>query len=130
MVRVATGFMTTVEFNFGRMQQAASNGFMNAQAAAAHLVRQGIAFRRAHELIGKAVRLCVEQGCELEQLSKQDYALCGIDADEHFYNSLALEEVLAIHNVPGGTAASRVHEALQTAKEKLSLFLGVAHACT
>ncbi len=130
MVRVATGFMTTVEFNFGRMQRAASNGFMNAQAAAAHLVRQGIAFRRAHELIGKAVRLCVEQGCELEQLSKQDYALCGIDADEHFYNSLALEEVLAIHNVPGGTAASRVHEALQTAKEKLSLFLGVAHACT
>jgi argininosuccinate lyase len=130
MVRVATGFMTTVEFNFGRMQQAASNGFMNAQAAAAHLVRQGIAFRRAHELIGKAVRLCVEQGCELEQLSKQDYALCGIDADEHFYKSLALEEVLAIHNVPGGTAASRVHEALQTAKEKLSLFLGVAHACT
>ena len=69
-------------FNFGRMQQAASRGFMNALAAAAHLVRQGVPFRRAHELIGKAVRLCVEQGCELEQLSKEDYALCGIAADE------------------------------------------------
>ena len=44
-----------------RMQQAASCGFMNAQAAAAYLVRQGVPFRRAHELIGKAVRLCVEQ---------------------------------------------------------------------
>ncbi len=130
MVRVATGFMITVEFNYARMQQAASCGFMNAQAAAAYLVRQGIPFRRAHELVGKAVRLCVEQACELEQLSKEDYALCGIDADQQFYNALALKEVLAIHNVPGGTAASRVHEALQTAKEKLSQFFGVAHACT
>jgi argininosuccinate lyase len=130
MLRVATGFMGVVEFNYARMQQAASCGFMNAQAAAAYLVRQGIPFRRAHELIGKAVRLCVEQGCELEQLSKEDYALCGIDADQQFYNALALKEVLAIHNVPGGTAASRVREALQTAKEKLSQFFGVAHACT
>ncbi len=92
---------------------------MNAQAAAAYLVRQGVPFRRAHELIGKAVRLCVEQSCELEQLSKDDYALCGIDADERFYHALTLENVLAIHNVPGGTAAARVREALQTAKETL-----------
>jgi len=130
MIRVASGFMSTVEFDHVRMEQAASGGFMNAQAAAAYLVRQGIPFRRAHELIGKAVRLCVEQGCELEQLSQADYALCGIDADEHFYHSLTLAEVLAIHNVPGGTAPARVRESLQTAKEKLSQFFGVAHACS
>jgi len=130
MVRVATGFMTTVEFKFDRMQEAASCGFMNAQAAAAYLVRQGVPFRRAHELTGKAVRLCVEQNRELEQLSKEDYALCGITADEQFYHALTLKEVLAIHNVPGGTAPARVRESLQTAKEKLSQYFGVAHACT
>jgi argininosuccinate lyase len=129
MVRVATGFMTAVTFNFARMNDAASHGFMNAQAAAAHLVRQGIPFRKAHELIGKAVRMCVEQGCELEQLSEQDYALCGITADEAYYRALTLNEVLAIHDVPGGTAPARVQESLQTAKEKLSQILGVAHAC-
>ncbi len=130
MIHVAAGFMTTVQFNHDRMQQAASCGFMNAQAAAAHLVRQGMPFRRAHELVGKAVRLCVERGCELEQLPKEDFAFCGIAADEQFYNALALNEVLAIHNVPGGTAPARVREALQTAKEKLSQYFGVAHACT
>ena len=129
MVRVATGFMSMVTFNFGRMNEAASHGFMNAQAAAAHLVRQGVAFRKAHELIGKAVRMCVEQGCELEQLSKEDYALCGITANEAYYKALTLDEVLAIHDVPGGTAPARVRESLQTAKEKLSQILGVAHAC-
>ncbi len=130
MLRVATGFMPAVEFDYDRMQQAASCGFMNAQAAAAHLVRQGVPFRRAHELLGKAVRLCIEQSCELEQLSAENYALCGIDADEQFYNALTLEEVLAIHNVPGGTAPACVQESLQTAKEKLSQYFGVAHACT
>jgi len=130
MVRVATGFMSAVELNYDPMREAASRGFMNAQAAAAHLVRQGIPFRRAHEQIGKTVRLCVEQSCELEQLSKEDYALCGIDADEPFYKALALDEVLAVHNVPGGTAPARVREALQTAKATLSQYFGVAHACT
>ena len=129
MVRVATGFLSTVTFNFGRVNEAASHGFMNAQAAAAYLVRQGVAFRKAHELIGKAVRLCVEQSCELEQLSKEDYALCGFTADEAYYKALTLNEVLAIHDVPGGTAPARVQESLQTAKEKLSQILGVAHAC-
>ena len=130
MIRVATGFMSAVEFRYDRMNEGASYGFMNAQAAAAQLVRRGVPFRRAHELIGNAVRLCVEQGCELSQLSKDDYALCGIDADEPFYNALALNEVLAIHNVPGGTAPTRVRQALQTAKATLSQYFGVAHACT
>jgi argininosuccinate lyase len=129
-LRVATGFMSTVEFDYDHMQEAASRGFMNAQAAAAHLVREGMPFRKAHEAVGKAVRLCVEQGCELEQLSKQDYALCGIHADENFYKALTIYQVLAIHNVPGGTAPARVRESLQTAKEKLSQFFGVAHAST
>jgi len=129
-LRVATGFMLAVQFNYDRMHEAASCGFMNAQAAAAYLVRQGIPFRRAHELVGKAVRLCVEQGCELEQLSGEDYAVCGIAADEPFYQALALDEVLAVHDVPGGTAPARVREALQTAKATLSQYFGVAHACT
>ena len=74
MLRVATGYLATVTFNYERMQQAASGGFMNALAAAAYLVRQGVPFRKAHELIGKAVQLCVEKGCELEQLSAEELA--------------------------------------------------------
>ncbi len=130
MLRVASGFMAAVEFNYQRMQQAATTGFMNAQAAAAYLVRKGIPFRRAHDLIGKAVRVCIQKGCELEELSKADYAACGIDADEQFFTALGLEQVLAIHNVPGGTAPARVHQALETAKGKLSQLVGAAHACS
>ena len=68
MVRVATGFMASVTFDYARMQEAASSGFMNAQAGAACLVRRACHSAQAHERIGKAVQLCVQKGCELEQL--------------------------------------------------------------
>lgn len=129
MLRVATGYLATVRFNYERMQQAASGGFMNALAAAAHLVRQGVPFRRAHEQIGKAVQLCVEKKCELEQLSAEEFAGCGIGADASFYRALQLSSVLDVHDVRGGTAPQHVKAALQRAKERLSPIVGVAHVC-
>ena len=129
ILRVATGFMATVEFDYPRMERAATRGFMNALAAAAHLVRQGVPFRRAHELVGKAVRLCLEKRCELEQMSPEDFAHCGIKADQQLYDALTLASVLAIHDVEGGTAPARVRQALQAAKERLSMYSGAAHAC-
>ncbi|MFZ0707545.1 MAG: argininosuccinate lyase [Candidatus Korobacteraceae bacterium] len=129
MLRVATGYLATVTFNYERMQQAASGGFMNALAAAAYLVRHDVPFRKAHELIGKAVQLCVEKGCELEQLSPEELASCGIPANPQFYRSLTLSEVLEVHDVPGGTAPQQVRAALQKVKEQLSPIVGVAHVC-
>ncbi len=129
IVRVATGFMALVTFGYDRMQKAASSGCMNGLAGAAHLVRSGVPFRIAHELIGKAVQVCVQKGCELEQLSKEELASCGITADEGFYKALELQQVLAIHDVPGGTAPSQVRAALQQAKEILLTYAGAAHVC-
>ncbi len=129
MVRVATGYMASVTFDYERMQEAATGGFMNALAGAAYLVRSGVSFRHAHEMIGKAVQLCVKKGCELEHLSTEDYASCGIGADAAFYEALQLQQVLAIHDVPGGTAPLQVRAALKKAKETLSIYAGAAHVC-
>jgi argininosuccinate lyase len=133
MVRVATGFMQAVEFDLGRMRAAASSGYMNAMSAAAYLVKTGMPFRKAHEAIGAAVRLCVNKGCELEELSASDLGVCGINADEGFYASLQLENVIACHDVPGGTAQPQVEAALRTWHERIrawkSAEKGAAHAC-
>ena len=127
MVRVATGFVAGVRFDYARMQAAASAGFMNALAGAAFLVRSGVPFRTAHEKIGKAVQLCVQKGCELEQLSPDELASCAITAEAAFYEALQLQQVLAIHGVPGGTAPSQVRAALQQVKETLLTYAGAAH---
>jgi argininosuccinate lyase len=129
MLKVAVGFMTTVELNLQKMQAAASTGFMNAMAAAGYLVRQGVPFRNAHEQIGSAVRLCVERNCELQDLSADELQNCGIRADAGFYDALQLAAVLACHDVPGGTAPEHVKQALAAAKERVAMKLGAIHAC-
>jgi argininosuccinate lyase len=129
IIKVATGFMASVTFDYARMQEAATGGFMNALAGAAHLVRSGVPFRIAHEMIGKAVQLCVQKGCELEDLSREDFASCGITADPEFYSALQVQQVLAIHDVPGGTAPLQVRAALKKAKDTLSMYAGAAHVC-
>ena len=129
MLKVAAGFMTTAQLNLERMQVAASTGFMNAMAAAGYLVRQGVPFRSAHEQIGAAVRLCVEKGCELQDLSANQLQSCGILAGDGFYASLQLQAVLRCHDVPGGTAPDYVKQALAAAKDRVATKLGAVHAC-
>ena len=55
-LQIATGFMRLVEFNCDRMRQACESGFMNALAAATYLVRRGVPFRQAHEIVAHAVQ--------------------------------------------------------------------------
>jgi argininosuccinate lyase len=133
MLRVATGFMHTVEFDFTRMRTAANAGCMNGMSAAAYLVKTGMPFREAHAAIGAAVRLCVERGCELENLSVEQLKACGITADAGFYESLKLENVIACHDVEGGTAQPQVKAALQQWRERIAQWKatgkGAAHAC-
>src|SRR5712675_1929762 len=104
-VRIATGFMREVLFNGQRMQAACERGFMNAMAAATYLARRGIPFRQAHEVMAQAVQKCVQQGCELEQLSLDELREFSPAFEADIYEKLTVENVLACHDVPGGTAA-------------------------
>ncbi|HKM49309.1 MAG TPA: argininosuccinate lyase [Terriglobales bacterium] len=118
MLPLVTGFMNTVEFNESKMNQAAQAGFMNAWAAAAYLVERGVPSRLAHEAVGKAVQLAVERGCELQKLPLADLQAIHASFDAAFPSCLGLTEVLALHDVPGGTAPRHVKRALQNARER------------
>ena len=120
MLPLVTGFMNTVEFNGARMNQAAQSGFMNAFAAATYLVERGVPSRLAHEAVGKAVQLAVEYGCELQKLPLADLQAIHSSFDAGFHSSLGLTEVLALHDVPGGTAPRHVKRALQNARERVT----------
>ncbi len=118
MLPLVTGFMNAVEFNEAKMNQAAQTGFMNAWAAAAYLVERGVPSRLAHEAVGKAVALAVERGCDLQKLPLADLQAIHSSFDGAFHSSLGLTEVLALHDVPGGTAPRHVKRALQYARER------------
>src|SRR5208282_2388516 len=119
LVPLVAGFMKAVEFDFPRMNEASQSGFMNAWAAATYLVSRGVPSRLAHEQIGKAVKLCLERNCELQDLSLDDLRGLHPAFNESFYDCLKPAAVLAIQDVVGGTAPARVRQGIAAAKKKI-----------
>jgi argininosuccinate lyase len=119
MVELLGKFTSAVTFNTARMQAACERGYLNAMAAATYLVHRGVPFRKAHEKIGGAVRLGLERGCELGELSLDDLRQFGPEFEADFYSAITLEATLDCHDVIGGTARHRVREALALAKARV-----------
>jgi argininosuccinate lyase len=124
MLRHATGSMREVQFDFARMKSAAQAHSMNAFAAATYLAKKGVAFRRAHEVIGAAVRLCMDKGCELEALPLAELKSLNPAFEDDFYEAVKLQAVVDCHDVEGGTARARVRAALAVAKEHIAKMQG------
>jgi argininosuccinate lyase len=128
LLPLVTGWMKAVGFNYEAMQKAAQTGFMNAWAAATYLVQRGVPFRLAHEQIGKAVQLCLEKHCELQDLSLEELHSVNSKFDDDFYACLKLESVLALHDVSGGTAPTRVRQAMVDARQRIESIREDVHA--
>jgi argininosuccinate lyase len=128
LLPLVTGWMKAVEFNYERMQQAAHSGFMNAWAAATYLVKRGVPSRLAHERVGKAVQMCLDRGCELRDLTLEQLRALSPAFGEDFYEALSLPSVLAMHDVPGGTAPAQVRQAIGAARKSIESLREEVHA--
>jgi len=128
MLPLVAGWMKSVKFDLERMQRAAETGYMNAFAAATYLVRKGVPFRIAHEQVGKAVRLAIDQHCELQELSLKQLQSIDSHFGHDFYDFVKLDNVLAIHDVLGGTAPERVRQAIAAARQRAASAHEEAHA--
>jgi argininosuccinate lyase len=128
LLPLITGWMQSVEFDFQRMQNTAKSGYMNAFAAATYLSRKGVPFRIAHEQVGKAVRLALDKQCELQDIQLEELQRIDSHFENDFHAFVKLDNVLGIHDVPGGTAPARVREAIAATRKKVGLQREEAHA--
>jgi argininosuccinate lyase len=120
ILSVLPAFTASLKFRNDRMKTAAASGYLNAMAAATYLTHKGVPFRKAHEKIGNAVRLGLETGRELNELTLAELRTFGNEFSEDFYESITLEATLDCHDVIGGTARARVRTALAEAKSRLT----------
>jgi argininosuccinate lyase len=116
-------FTRSLNFRADRMRAAAESGFLNAMAAATYLVHKGIPFRKAHEKIGNAVRYCLDKNCELGDLTLEELKQFGSEFEQDFFAAITVEATLDCHDVIGGTARPRVHEALAAATAKVKALI-------
>jgi len=120
MLELLAPFTQQLRFRLEHMEKAAQSGFLNAMAAATYLSHRGVPFRRAHHIIGEAVRLALDKGCELEGLPLGELQKLSPAFGEDFYASITLAATVDCHDVIGGTARARVREAVASARARLS----------
>jgi argininosuccinate lyase len=120
LLSVLPNFTRALTFRHAHMKAAAQSGYLNAMAGATYLSNKGLAFRKAHEVIGNAVRMGLDQGKELNDLSLSDLRTLSDYFDEGFFAAVTLSATIDCHAVPGGTAAAQVSEALTNARTRIA----------
>ena len=102
------------------MREAARRGFSTATDLADYLVRKGVAFRDAHEIVGKAVKRGIELGKDLSQMSLAELQAFSPVITADVFAVLTLEGSVAARNHLGGTAPTQVRAAIARARARLA----------
>jgi argininosuccinate lyase len=113
--------MGGVTVNAQAMRAAVLQGFATATDLADYLVKRGLPFRDAHEVVALAVRFAEGQGCDLADLSVAQLQQFSPLIDETVFEVLTLEGSLAARQTLGGTAPEQV--AAQVARHQARLGL-------
>ncbi|WCT55343.1 argininosuccinate lyase [Paenibacillus kyungheensis] len=112
--------IATMKVNTGRMREAVNKDFSNATDIADFLVGKGLPFRQAHEVIGKTVLYCIQEGKYLLDLTLEEFQNFSPLFDDSIYAVLQPEAVVNARNVYGGTATVQVAAAIERAEDKLT----------
>ncbi|MEW8682621.1 MAG: argininosuccinate lyase [Candidatus Thiodiazotropha endolucinida] len=102
------------------MRQATMQGFATATDLADYLVRKGIPFRDAHEVVGRAVAFGVAEGRDLSQMKLEELQRFSSEIEADVFDILTLEGSLAARDHIGGTAPNQVRRAIARARERLA----------
>jgi argininosuccinate lyase len=118
-LQVAGIVMRNISVVRERALAAAATGYMNATELADYLVRKGMPFRQAHEVVGKIVMRAVEKGIEIQGLALVELKRFSDLIDADVFEALSLEQTVRSKSQLGGTARARVSDELQSARETL-----------
>jgi argininosuccinate lyase len=102
------------------MYNSAKRGFATATDLADYLVRKGMAFRDAHEVVGLAVRLGLKSNRDLSEILLPELQQFSILITEDVFDFLTLEGSVAARKHIGGTAPDTVRSAIQAARQAMS----------
>jgi argininosuccinate lyase len=108
--------LASLTFRTERMRQAAGTHFATATDLADYLVRKGLPFREAHEVIGRVVRHALDAGRTLEALSLDELRRFSPLFERDVAEVLSVEASLRARSVTGGTAPDAVRRALEVAR--------------
>ncbi|MGD9189443.1 MAG: argininosuccinate lyase, partial [Desulfobacteraceae bacterium] len=119
-IEVYERMLPRIKVNVDTMREAASVGYLNATDMADYLVGQGIPFRKAHEIVGKAVAFALSKNKELHELTLKELQTFSSAIKENLFDHLTLEHMIARRLSAGGTAPKQVRASIESARKFLA----------
>lgn len=118
-LRAYSDMIPAIRVKRENMRRAAREGFATATDLADYLVRKGVAFRDAHEIVGRAVAQGVASGRDLSAMPLEELRKFSKVIGPDVFDCLTLEGSLAARNHIGGTAPEQVRAAVQRARDRI-----------
>ena len=109
--------LSTMKIKKENMYRAASGGFTNATDVADYLVKKGVPFRSAHEIVGKMVLYCIDNNKALDELTMEEFKAFSPKIEDDIYRAISLESCVSGRKLPGGPAPESVRASIENAKK-------------
>jgi argininosuccinate lyase len=119
ILTVLPPMLASLTFRVERMRRAAGENFATATDLADYLVKKGLPFREAHEIVGRVVRHALDAGKELDGLTLDELRRFSPLIEKDVHAALSVDASLAARNVAGGTGPEAVRRALADARRLL-----------
>ena len=107
-LKTFTGMLDTMKIKKEVMRKGAAGGFTNATDVADYLVKHGIAFRNAHEIVGEIVIYCINKNKAIDELSLNELKSFSPIFEEDIYNAIDLLTCVEERQVIGGPSTKSV----------------------
>jgi len=115
-LRVFADMVPSIQVKVTSMKRAALKGFATATDLADYLVRKGVAFRDAHEIVGKAVQAGIKQQKDLADMTLEELQTFSRVIEKDVFDVLTLEGSVEARNHFGATAPKQVKQAISRAR--------------
>ncbi len=114
---VMTDMLATMKIKKDNMLRGAKGGFTNATDAADYLVKKGLPFREAHEVVGKMVAYALANDKALDEFTMDEFKACSAIFDEDVYDAISMKTCVDGRSIIGGPAAETVKKAIAAGKK-------------
>ena len=119
LIKLMSGMLSSMKFNNERMAKSARGGFTNATDAADYLVKKNVAFRDAHEIVGRLVLYGIEHGKALDDFSLEEFRNISEYFDYDIYDAISLKTCVEKRNTKGAPGLTAIMNELKESKKLL-----------
>jgi len=111
--------IATMKVRKDNMLKGSKGGFTNATDVADYLVKKGLPFREAHEVVGRMVFYAIEKDIALDELTMDEFKDFSQNIEEDIYDAISMETCVNDRKLVGGPAKATVEKAIKAAQEYL-----------